>query len=135
MSTINRVCGIELKGNDAILVVLEDGIVIETQTNKISISDSKDQNSIISFHDNIIRFFTENNITRIGIKERATKGRFSGGSVSFKMEALIQNTDFKVELVHGKTASSKLKNIEIDNSNVKKYQEGALQIAHYLALN
>jgi len=128
-----RYCGIELKGNDAILVVLEDNKVIETAQKKITLVDTKDQKSVRLFYSEIIKFFTEYKIDIIGIKERATKGRFSGGSISFKMESLIQNTDFNVSLAHSRTITSKLKNITIDSDDILKYQEGALHVAHYLS--
>jgi len=127
-------CGIELKGNDAILVILRNEEVVNTNPKKITLVDSKIQKDIHAFVLEIIEFMNKYKVDKIGIKERATKGRFSGGSVSFKMEALIQSTHFDVSLIHGKTISSKLKNIEIPSDLVLKYQENALQVAYYLSL-
>lgn len=132
---MKRYCGIELKGNDAVLVVLEDNNIITTNVKKISISDSKNQDSIRAFNKEIVSFFTKYSIDNIGIKERATKGRFAGGSVSFKMESLIQNTAFDVVLIHNKTINSKLKSVDLDYSDMMKYQEGAFQVACYLSIS
>ena len=126
------VCGIELKGNDAILIVLRDGKIVHTKENKISLSDSKNQDIIKAFQKEIIEFFKTHDIKIAGIKERATKGRFAGGSVSFKMESLIQNTDCEVKLIHSKTISAKLKGIDTGSFDIPKYKENALQVALYL---
>jgi hypothetical protein len=127
-------CGIELKGNDAILVVLNTGEIVETSPKKITLKDTKIQDDIKSFVLEIIEFLNKYKVDEIGIKERATKGRFAGGAVSFKMEALIQGTQFNVSLFHGKTISAKLKDIKILSDIVLKYQDTALQVAHYLSL-
>ena len=132
---MKNICGIELKGNDAILIVLQNGNIVRTNKNKISLSDSKNQESIKAFHKEIIDFFATNNIDIAGIKERATKGRFAGGSASFKMEGLIQNTDCEVKLINGKTISAKLKGIDTGSYELLKYQEGVLQVALYLESN
>jgi hypothetical protein len=69
------------------------------------------------------------NLNRIAIKARAEKGNFAGGATSFKIEGLIQNTEYLVEIVHGATIKAKLKEIEIDFSIVNKYQEESLKLA------
>ena len=127
-------CGIELKGNDAILVVINKDKIIDTSSKKITLGDSKNQEDIKTFISNITEFMNRYKVDEIGIKERATKGRFAGGSVSFKMEGLIQNTRFNVRLFHGRTIASKLKNIDIPTNKILKYQETALQVAYFLSI-
>lgn len=135
---MSKTCGIELKGNAAILVVLEgkpdDFKVIPTEFKKIKIEDSTNQEDIKSFSKGIHSFFEANKFDRIGIKGRATKGKFAGGSVSFKMEALIQNTDFPVSVIGGPTLRSKLKNQEVEFEGVNNYQIEAMKIAYCLML-
>ena len=132
-----KVCGIELKGNDAILCCLEGDAsayqLILTDRKKISVKDSLDQTSIRSFFHEISSFFDENQFDSIGIKARATKGRFSGGSVSFKMEALIQNTNASVKIINGATIKAKLKSKldSIDFSQLNSYQKEAMMVAIY----
>lgn len=133
---MNKVCGIELKGNEARIIVLEGNLenykVISTPFDKLKIVDSKDQNMIKDFHAKILAFFDDEDFTAIGLKERMTKGRFSGGSMTFKMEALMQTSDYAVNLIHGATIKSKLKNVDYDPGLVKKYQEEAFRVALYL---
>ena len=131
-----KVCGIELKGSNAIFTCLEgDGVdhhFIAENTRKIGLDDSKVQQDIKDFSSAINSFFEEMKFDRIAIKARAEKGRFAGGAVSFKMEGLIQNCDFPVEVVHVASIKSKLKGVEIDLTSVKKYQEESLKLATYL---
>lgn len=131
-----KVCGIEIKGNNAILSCLngdsESCEVISNEIKKIELSDSKIQKNVRSFSNAINQFFKEMNFDRIAIKARAEKGKFAGGATSFKIEGLIQNTDYDVEIIHGATIKSKLKGIEIDFSIVNKYQEEALKLATLL---
>ena len=131
-----KVCGIELKGNNAIIASLsgdkDDYEIIAEKVKKIGLNDTKVQEDIRSFSKAIVQFFDEMNFDKIGIKARAEKGKFAGGPMSFKMEGLIQNTNYGVEIIHGATIRAKLKGISIDSSAIMKYQEEALNIAVYL---
>jgi len=130
------VCGIELKGNNAILSCLSGDAqnyeVIAKDIRKIGLADTKVQENIKSFSSTINQFFKEMNIDRIAIKARAEKGKFAGGATSFKIEGLIQNTEYSVEIIHGATIKSKLKGIDTDLSIVNKYQQESLKLAIFL---
>jgi len=133
-----KTCGIEIKGSTAIVVVLEGDTenfkVIPTEFKKINLENSNNQKAVKSFYKVVSDFFKTNNFDKIGIKERATKGKFSGGSATFKIEGLIQISDFPVVLVHGRTIKAKLKNKEIDCSEVNSYQAEAMRLAYCLML-
>lgn len=125
-----RVCGIELKSNYTILTVVDfqdDDIVdyIDLKIKKITLENDEDKDEVISFFDSLLYFFKENNIEKAVIKKRAKKGTFSGGAVTFKMEALIQlNSICEVELISGQAISSyERKNVVTYPNNLKKYQE------------
>ena len=131
-----KVCGIELKSNEARIIVLEghneDYEIIKTDLEKLKLIDSKDQAAVKSFREAILDFFSYHDFDVIGIKERITKGRFAGGAISFKMEGLIQTTDDKVVLVHNMSMKSTLKDVEIPINGIKKYQEEALRVSLFL---
>jgi len=131
-----KVCGIELKSNEARIIALEghaeDYEFIKTEFDKIKLKDSKDQGEVKIFRDSILAFFAYHDFDIIGIKERITKGRFAGGAISFKMEGLIQTADDKIRLVHNMSMKSTLKGIEIPLDNIKKYQEEACRVALFL---
>lgn len=131
-----KVCGIELKSNEARIIALEghaeDYDFVKTEFDKLKLKDSKDQNEVKAFRDSIIDFFSYHDFDIIGIKERITKGRFAGGAISFKMEGLLQTADDQVRLVHNMSMKSTLKDIEIPIDNIKKYQEEACRVAVFL---
>ena len=126
-----KICAIDLKANNTILVVLEkdDDLIdyIDLKIKKIELEDDEVQENIISYSKAINDFLQENNIEQVLIKKRAKKNTKSGGSNTFKAEALIQlNTFCKVELISTQTinAFEKKNNIEYPK-NLKKYQEQA----------
>ena len=126
-----KICAIDLKANNTILVVVEKNDkkiqYIDLKIKKIELADDEVQENIISYFKAINDFLQENQIKQVLIKKRAKKGSFSGGSNTFKAEAIIQlNTVCKVELISAQTinAFEKKNNIEFPK-NLKKYQEQA----------
>ncbi|WP_419904560.1 DUF3010 family protein [Kiloniella sp.] len=91
-----KLCGIELKGNEAVLAVLENTGEgpkhLDLPPRKIALGDSDKASEIVAFQNKIVEFFQANSISKIIIKKRAKKGKFAGGPDTFKMEALIQIT-------------------------------------------
>jgi hypothetical protein len=129
-----KVCGIELKGNDAVICMmsLDDGLFTlnECRVKKLSIIDAKDQQQLQKFQFDFAKLIADYQVDSVAIKERLTRGKFAGGAVSFKLEATIQLIeDLDVTLL----ASSKIKEI-IKNSHttmnfkdtgLKQFQEQA----------
>jgi len=106
-----RICGVELKGSEAIFalidVVNEEISLVACQTRKIKFGYSAEQQSARLFYDAICSFILEHNIEQIGIKQRAPKGPFAGGPVTFKMEALFQlNPHVATQLFPGPTIAA-----------------------------
>jgi len=122
-----NICGIELKANNTILVVLNNDEYIDTKIKKIILTNDEYQQDIRKFCNEFLDFLQKNQIEKIFIKKRAKKGAFSGGAVTFKMEALIQlNPQCSVELVSSSTISSFEKKNEISfPKELNKYQEQA----------
>lgn len=122
-----NICGIELKANNAILVVLKNSEYIEITIKKITIEDDEKQEDIRKFCNEFLDFLQKNEIEKIFIKKRAKKGTFSGGAVTFKIEGLIQLNPFcSVDLVSAQTVSTFEKKNQIEfPKELKKYQEQA----------
>jgi hypothetical protein len=135
---MSKTCGIELKGNEARIVVLEgnpeDYIVVSTGITKIALDDPKNQDEVRFFYNEFVAFLEEGDFDRIGIKERISRGRFAGGTTTFKIEGLIQNTDFPVEIIHASKIKSKLKDVDLDISMLEDYQVEAMRVAFYLMM-
>jgi len=123
------ICGIELKSNNAILSVVNmtDNKIdyMNVKPAKIILNDNENKESIIKFKNDIDNFIQNNNIEKIVIKKRATKGTFAGGSITFKMEAIIQlNIYCEVEFISSQAINKFTKKNEIPfPHNLHKYQE------------
>ena len=122
-----NICGIELKANNVILVVLKNNEYIETKIKKLLIEDDEKQEDIRKFCNEFLDFLQKNEIKKVFIKKRAKKGTFSGGAVTFKLEGLIQlNPLCSVDLISSQSISTFEKKNEIEfPKELKKYQEQA----------
>ena len=122
-----NICGIELKANNVILVVLKNNEYIDIKIKKLILEDDEKQEDIRKFCNEFLDFLQKNEIEKIFIKKRAKKGNFSGGAVTFKMEGLIQlNPLCSVELISTQTVSTFEKKNQIQfPKELNKYQEQA----------
>lgn len=124
-----KICGIELKSNNAIVSIIESSNeeinYIDVKLKKIILDNDEDKSSLLSFKNDIESFLTENHIEKVAIKKRAKKGTFAGGSITFKMEAVIQlNSISEVEFISSQAISKYTKKNEIEfPSLLNKYQE------------
>ncbi|TBD19639.1 DUF3010 family protein [Rhizobium ruizarguesonis] len=91
-----RVCGVQIKSNEAILVIVEDSAAgakhIQSPTKKLILEDDKKQSSLKSFLIAAEAFMRENHIECIAIKNRSGSGQMAASGVTFKIEALLQLT-------------------------------------------
>lgn len=90
-----KVCGIDLSGNDACLVIMnkerdQAPQLVISHTRKICLHDDENADSVKLFLSTLTAFCQENQIEQIVVKKRNKKGKFAGGAVTFKMEGLIQ---------------------------------------------
>jgi hypothetical protein len=133
-----KVCGVELKGNDAIVCImaLENGLydIPRTRVQKISIESIGDSEQMKKFQFTFAKLMTDYGVESVAIKGRALKGKFSGGPVGFKLEAAIQLIDdLSVEIISSsviKTALAKSQvSIDFRDTGLKQYQEQAFNSA------
>jgi len=131
-----KTLGIELKAKRAIYVAIEgteeDFKVIDS--GYYELQDSKDQSAIKVFHEKWMNMLNEGDFHSIAIKERISKGRFAGGALTFKMEGLIQLSDYEIQIIHSAKLRSKLKNHDPAFGKIHSYQEEAARLAYYLIL-
>lgn len=122
-----KICGIELKANNMILVILDNGKFMDLKIKKITLENDEQQEDIRQFCNEFLLFLEENTIEKVVIKKRAKKGTFAGGVVTFKMEGLIQlNPLCSVDLISAQSVSTfERKNSNPLPENLKKYQEQA----------
>ncbi len=131
-SLMMKYCGIELKGDEARVIGIEangDGYAVApTDVDRFKIKDPSNQQDIQSFAAAFDKFLVAGQFDAIGIKGRMTKGRFAGGSTSFKMEGIIQSMPHTVSIINQATMRSKLKDTEPDMTGCKEYQAEALKV-------
>ena len=139
-----KVCGVELKGNDAIICImsLQNGLydIPQVRVQKISIDDAGDAEQVKKFQFTFAKLMADYGIDKVVIKGRALKGKFSGGPVGFKLEAAIQLIDdLEVNLLSGSYVKSALAKSQVDidfrDTGLKNYQETAFSTAFAHLLN
>lgn len=130
-----RVCGVDLRSNSAIVVVLDGDKdsyqLVNTGTSKIELNDPDNQTEIRNFFTSIKAYVQNNNIEKIVIKKRQAKGKFAGGPVSFKIEGLFQLLDSAIViLVSPPSIAAKMKKENPDlPSGLFAYQTEAFKVA------
>lgn len=126
-----KYCGVEIKANEAIIVLIEkqDGNLqyIESMTKRIALSDDESRDAVLLFQETLTAFFRTNHVSIVAVKKRSKKGTFSGGALTFKIEALLQvNPISEVYLVAGPTiTASNKKNAFLIPNTLHKYQTEA----------
>ena len=133
------VCGIELSGSTASIIVLDgsadDFSVVDTGISKLEINDSESAQDVNSFFDSFHSFVRNYNIEKIGIKKRNLKAKkkYASGPITFKMEGLIQLCkDTEVVLISPNTISAKIRKDPPPNVKIFKYQDEAYETAYTL---
>jgi hypothetical protein len=138
-----KVCGVELKGNDAVicLLSLDEGLfdLPSCRVSKISIVHSDDASELQQFQYTFSKLIADYKVDKVVIRQRPTKGKFAGGHVGFKLEAAIQLADVDVVLLSTNRFKESLKNsalmIDFRDTGLKKFQEPAFNTAYgYLSL-
>ena len=129
-----RACGVEIKGNDAIICVMskENNLydVPHTRVQKLSLENAGNAEEVQKFQFTFEKLMEDYQITHIYIRGRALKGKFAGGPVGFKLEAAIQLISaLTVEIVTGTFVKKALSKSQIDidfrDTGLKQYQEQA----------
>ncbi|MFD2168083.1 DUF3010 family protein [Thalassotalea euphylliae] len=131
-----KVCGVELKGNDAIVCVmsLENGLydIPSIRVPKISIADAGNAEEVRKFQFTFKKLMQDYDINKVVIKGRALKGKFAGGPVGFKLEAAIQLIEeLEVEILSGSFVKNALAKSQVDidfrDTGLKKFQQTAFE--------
>ncbi|MFQ2546218.1 DUF3010 family protein [Aeromonas caviae] len=126
-----RICGIELKGSEAILAVVETSVhgidLVDIGTKKIPLVDGDCCIQVKSFKETFESFCRDNAIEKVVIKKRGKKGEFAGGADTFKMEGIIQVSNVQeVILVSPQSIAAKQKKNGIEfPAGLNKYQQTA----------
>ena len=130
-----KICGIDLDKNEARLVVLDERFeIIPTDITRLALADPKSQTEVRAFQTAIQKFFDRYNIESVAIRERLSKGRMKGGTITFKLEGLIQTCRQPVTLISPATIRKSLStaNIDLPELPIAKHQQEAYAAAYCL---
>ena len=133
-----KICGVELKGGEAIISLLtyevETFNVPECRQISFSISKSAETESIREFHFAFHKLMEDYKVDEIVIIEREQKGKFAGSATSFKLETAIQITDLPVGIISPVTIKEELKRnppqADLDTLGLKRVQLPAFEAAY-----
>lgn len=134
-----RVCGIEIKGSEAILCLMEyqQGLYSLPDCRQIRLALSQDQSSeqVRKFHFAMQKLVEDYSIKQLVIKERPQKGKFAGGAVGFKIEALLQLIEHcDCQIISATQIKEQLKRfplpVDFKATGLKAFQETAFITAY-----
>ncbi len=134
-----KAIGIQIQGNEVILVVLEKdakgSITQLSQSVKFGVTDHTSNLQVRQFRDQITATFDTINPDVIGVIARnaSTSSRMKSSPVSFKLEGILQLYASKeVEFVWPQSIVPFLKKHPLTISPKNKYQQDALELAFML---
>ncbi|EHR41201.1 MULTISPECIES: DUF3010 family protein [Alishewanella] len=138
-----RVCGVEIKGSEAILCLMEyqDGLfnLPDCRQTRIALSQDNQSDQVRKFQFAVRKLVEDYKIQHLVIKERPQKGKFAGGAVGFKIEAALQLLDnCNVSLLSATELKEQIKRfplpVDFKATGLKAFQETAFLTAYaYLA--
>lgn len=133
-----RVCGVELKGGEAIICILghEGGVfdVPECRQRLFAVSQSVETEIIRGFQAAFTQLMGDYKVDEVVIIERDQKGKWMGSATSFKLEAAIQLIDLPISLISPSTIKAQIKRnpipVDFVSLELKKFQQPAFNAAY-----
>lgn len=133
-----KVCGVELKGGEAIVCLLSksDGLfsLPDCRVRSVELSSVVSGQQLRDFQFAFAKLMSDYHIDKVVIRERPAKGKFAGGAVGFKMEAAIQLIEgLDVAVLSATTINDSLKQhplpVPFADTGLKAFQETAFKTA------
>lgn len=133
-----RVCGVELKGSEALICLLSKSgelfDIPDCRQIRFTLKDSDDQEQMRYFQQSFRKLMEDYKAEHIVIRQRPHKGKFAGGAVGFKMEGALQAlTDIGVSVLTASQIKEQLKKtpmpVDFRETGLKQFQEPAFTTA------
>ena len=133
-----KVCGVELKGGEAIICILDFDAgmfnVPDIRQRSFVVSPSDSTDAIRGFYKAAKQLMQDYKVDEIAIIERDQKGKNAGSVTSFKLEAALQVLDMPVTLVPSQLVKEQLKRnpvqADFEDLGLKKFQQPAFKAAY-----
>jgi hypothetical protein len=88
------VCGVDIKGKEAILAVVrsspEESLHVNCATKRIKLDDERDAKALLNFKAAVEAFAHQSKVDAFVVKSRQATGPRAAGGITFKIEALFQ---------------------------------------------
>lgn len=139
-----NILGIELNNKEAVMALInyEHGLlnVKECRTRGVELRKGETSEGIQGFQFQFSKFLEDYKIDKVVIKQRASKGKFSGSANSFKMEAAIQLIkNVEVDIISATEIKETVKKNPLEftmkDLDLRQFQEQAFLAAYAYALN
>jgi len=134
---MQTVCGIEISGNAANIVLLEGNkrefSLVKTELKQLNLDDDRVQSQIKTFQEAIENFIRENNVDKLSIRRPSTSGKVIASPTDFKIEAVLQLCPILVELFHPNRISIIMKKSRIPEEkyeDIHKHLHTAFDVAY-----
>lgn len=133
---MTTIAGIDLDKNEARFVLLTghplNFEIAATALTRLGIADPKNQSEVREFQSTVQSFFDEFGVETVAIRERLAKGRMKGGTITFKLEGLIQTCRQPVVVISPATIRKAISaaNIDFAELPIAKYQYEAYGAAY-----
>jgi len=133
-----RICGVDLVSNEAVICLLsyDSGMfdIPDCRVRKIVLAKNHLASDLRHFQFTFAKLLEDYRVDRVVVRERATKGKFAGGALSFKMEAAIQLIDaYDTQLLSSQSIKAAVKEqplpVDFSATGLKNFQENALMCA------
>jgi hypothetical protein len=134
-----KICGVELSGNDAVICLLhledQNFNIPECRVRKVSLPKEHSRGDLQHFQNTFKKLMSDYGIEKVAIKERALKGKFTGGAVGFKLEATLQlMADINVVVLNQKDIKLALSEnplpVSFADTGLKIFQKTAFTMAY-----
>lgn len=134
-----RVCGIEIKGSEAMICLLEmnDGLfsLPDCRQSRFQLVHDQDQEAFRKFQFSLAKLAEDYKIERFVVRERPQKGKFAGSAVGFKIEAALQLiANVPTDIISNSALKEKLSQfpipIDFKETGLKGFQEPAFITAY-----
>lgn len=134
-----RVCGVEIKSNEAIFVLMDmdQGLIglPDCRTIRLQLTKDSVQEQVQKFHFTLQKLMTDYKVQHVVIKERPQKGKFAGAAVGFKIETVLQLLDgVQTHILNGTEQKEILKRnplaVDYADTGLKGFQQNAFMTAY-----
>jgi hypothetical protein len=134
-----RVCGVEIKHNDAMICLLEkkDGLfhLPDCRARRLTLTNVDSRDALVSFQATFKKLLEDYGVTHVAIRERQKVGKHAGTPLSFKLEAALELiTSVTVEILSSGVIKEQLGLepllVRFEDTELKPFQEPAFIVAY-----